>query len=516
MPQDIHFATDDRIQLRREQRQGRGLDLPSSENDQTPQREYSDPTLLTTPQDISLMTEERARQRIEMLRSSGNFSGVSMSMRALQDEYEMAKQFHANPIDYRIFESNGELGLRMVDVLPLTTPQDIHLHTEARAQLRRELRLRQEEENGVFSSITGSKRLREGFDSGYESDSSDARSSRRRSFQRTSILFDDNQDETWNQAKRRRLSLTTPQSPTLLTKERAMIRMEHRDIFLTGDRFQGGIFNFKARPMPDFSEYPMSNAVEPLPLTQPDPFHLLTEERAMQRSVLFPSRSSSFSAFLDDHPSRSDRAVETNEIPDEDEKTEEVAPKETRSLVSSVVSRAPSSAIPSAGLLSAVKPAFAVAQDRVQPIASTQPAAPTSVLFGPKKSLSIFQTASISNNFAPQSENTSVLFPSSNSNPVYKSAEVPQTQLRSSLANITNSISNAPAPSGLINKAPSMGIFGPSKSLLSGGNSEIDAKTLVSKLSNPLGGMPASLLNNANSNNENVSKPVSSIFLPRH
>lgn len=511
MPKDIHLATEDRIQLRREQRQARGLDLPYSENDQTPQREYSDPHLLTTPQDISLMTEERARQRIEMLRSSGSFSDTSMSMRALQDECEIAKQFHANPIDYRIFDSNGELGLRMVEPLPLTTPQDVHLHTEARAQLRRELRLRQEE-NGEFSSITGSKRLREGFDSGYESDSSDARSSRRRSFQRTSILFDDNQDEMWNQAKRRRLSLTTPQSPTLLTKERAMIRMEHRDIFLTGDRFQGGIFNFKARPMPDFSEYHMSNAVEPLPLTQPDPFHLLTEERALQRSILFPSRPSSFSAFLDDHPTGSDRVVQTEQIPEEDEKTEEVAPKETRSLASSVVSgaRVPSAAIvPSGGLLSAVKPVFVVTQDRVQSTASAQPALPTSVLFGPKKSLSVFQTASITNGPAPQSENTSILLASSNS--IFKTAEAPQTQLRASLANITNSIStsNASASTGLLNKAPSMGIFGPSKSLL---NPEIDAKALVSKLSNPINGM----LNNGSNNNENVPKAPSSIFLPRH
>jgi hypothetical protein len=57
-----------------------------------------------------------------------------------EEEIMQAHQYKSKPVDHRIFESMGDMGVPKVKSRPLTEPVDIHFHSDERMALRSEER----------------------------------------------------------------------------------------------------------------------------------------------------------------------------------------------------------------------------------------------------------------------------------------------------------------------------------------------------------------------------------------
>lgn len=210
------------------------------------------PRELTIPQDFHFETSIRQAMRpgyaagpcIVKASSFLTFNACSIPMAVEEPEPE---QFKARPLNKKIFESSGDLGVPRVEKRQPTIPVSPHFAVAERAAFRRapsadDVRAAEEEE------------LRAG-----------------REFKAGPITH-----HAFQGGRVERLVPTIPQSPALSTKERALLRPTQapeeahgRDAFDT---------QFRARPM-KVVEQPFMPQLGEVHLTEPAPFDLATERR---------------------------------------------------------------------------------------------------------------------------------------------------------------------------------------------------------------------------------------------
>jgi len=183
----------------------------------------------TIPEAFHFETEERSQiyPREEVL---------SSSEREILEMEKMSK-FKARPLDRRIFENGGALGIRKVDKMPTTVPQCFSLATD--------------------------NRIRNAVDLASSSSSFD--DCREDPLARTT-----SKEQSWKPV------LTEPRSPNLATKNRAMLSLsQHSNSEVPKDHSF-----FHARPVPTGSPFRPTNV--PKELTKPEPIQLRTEDRALR------------------------------------------------------------------------------------------------------------------------------------------------------------------------------------------------------------------------------------------
>lgn len=120
-PEEFHFSTADRALLHPRPETSEELQEPQTSKRRKAQYQLT----LTVPQEFQLETALRARP------------STAKSRDELEAE-ELARipPFKALPLNMKVLESHGELGVPKVTKRPLTEPQEFHLKTDARAQLR--------------------------------------------------------------------------------------------------------------------------------------------------------------------------------------------------------------------------------------------------------------------------------------------------------------------------------------------------------------------------------------------
>jgi len=258
-PKEFHFRTEERVQLRRSMRPSEISD--AMKEPVTPShREWTGE--LTEPREFNFSTDERMQ-----LRSMNKAPIISSDERELQE----CRHFKAYPLNRKVLESAGDLGVPRLAKRKLTRPQSPALATRDRSILRKRTRGEVDEEEPAEVS---------GFDSGTDCQFDFA------------ARFGREQDQA---NKIRRLSLTEPKPFSFQTEQRAALRKSIRPT-RSGDVTPGTCYSSDC-------ESSMSNSVQrrasakrsrrrkraaqqaqPLGLTEPKPFSFATDERAALRT----------------------------------------------------------------------------------------------------------------------------------------------------------------------------------------------------------------------------------------
>jgi hypothetical protein len=200
-----------------------------------------------------------------------------------EEEIMQAHQYKSKPVDHRIFESMGDMGVPKVKSRPLTEPVDIHFHSDERMALRESAikksspaQEKAKTRKSLAPYMTGRPTLPE---------SPKFNGNRRASqplpqYQKPhhSIMEQERQSEKDKLVEKAKAplnrELTEPVSPHLLTESRGTIHQNNFEIKKKAIEEANDKYAIKANPIPDFAKAVFYPSTSDKPLTEPEPFLL--------------------------------------------------------------------------------------------------------------------------------------------------------------------------------------------------------------------------------------------------
>lgn len=274
VPKEIHLQTEERSLIHKQIQQEKSIrifgssELPNgnlftkkTQAEIDSWREhvaaYRSESGTTVSEDVHLFTEDRSRIR-----------QINTNTFVSEDDIELAKPFRATPLDRRIFDSVGDMGITRVTKAPLTVPLAPPLLTEMRAEVKKEAVV---SAGGIFSSvycpsiphnITAAPLLNEATFSGIFSRPRPAFAF---------DLFSPSSYIPFEQAKPapHEFCLTIPQSPQLLTRDRALLRTLRQENSISSASYMASIDSHEPedrqcqRSARTFTQQPLTSKLVP-------------------------------------------------------------------------------------------------------------------------------------------------------------------------------------------------------------------------------------------------------------